>query len=56
LYGGNRIDGDGNYVEPTLVEISKDAEIVKTELFVPIAYLIKCSSLEEAIQINNSVP
>jgi acyl-CoA reductase-like NAD-dependent aldehyde dehydrogenase len=56
VHGGNKLDGEGNYVEPTLIEIHKEAEIIKTELFVPIAYLIKCSSLDEAIEINNSVP
>ncbi len=55
-YGGSKIEGEGNYVEPTLVEISSDAEILKTELFVPILYLLKFSTLEEAIKINNSVP
>jgi aldehyde dehydrogenase family 7 protein A1 len=65
LYGGklfDKFDKDqqnltrGNYVYPTLVEIDWKAEIVKTELFCPILYLLKCNSLEEAININNSVP
>lgn len=56
IFGGKQIDREGNYVEPTLVEIDKSAEIIKTELFVPICYLIKCSSFDEAIEINNSVP
>lgn len=55
-YGGNVMEGEGNYVEPTLIEIDKNAEILKTEFFVPICYLIKFSTLEEAIEINNSVP
>jgi len=50
------LEGGGNFVEPTLVEIDKKAEILKEELFVPILYLIKFESLEEAIEINNSVP
>ena len=58
VFGGSRIEGmeSGNYVWPTLVEIDGDAPIVKTELFVPILYLIKCTSLEEAIRLNNCVP
>lgn len=57
LYGGNRIKSkDGNFVEPTIVEIDKKAEILKTELFCPIVYVLKCSSLEEAIFLNNNVP
>ncbi len=39
-----------------MVEISGDAPIVKTELFVPICYLIRFSTFEEAVRLNNSVP
>lgn len=45
-----------NFVEPTLVEIHHDADIVKEELFCPILYIIKFKTLEEAIDINNEVP
>jgi aldehyde dehydrogenase family 7 protein A1 len=56
LVGGKRIEREGNFVEPTIVEILPSAEIVKTELFVPILYVMKFKTLEEAIEINNSVP
>lgn len=56
LCGGNVIEGDGFFVEPTIVKINHDAEIVKTELFVPILYLIPCKGVEDAIAINNEVP
>lgn len=57
LYGGNVLtDREGYYVEPTIVEIDPKAEIVKEELFVPILYLFKFTDLDEAIQMNNSVP
>jgi aldehyde dehydrogenase family 7 member A1 len=62
LYGGEIYSGvsnggeGGNYVLPTLVEIDANAEIVKTELFVPICYLIKFKTFEEAVKINNNVP
>jgi aldehyde dehydrogenase family 7 member A1 len=59
LYGGEvhkGVNETGNYVLPTLVEISSDAPIVKTELFVPICYLLKFKRFEEAVKINNSVP
>ena len=59
----------GNYVQPTIVEIAHDADIVKTELFVPILYVlkfcclrhsrkqvIKFKTLSEAIEWNNEVP
>jgi aldehyde dehydrogenase family 7 protein A1 len=59
LIGGEKYSGvneTGNYVLPTLVEISADAPIIKTELFVPICYLLKFKTFEEAVHINNNVP
>jgi len=57
IAGGKKLDlKGGNFVEPTIVEINHDAPIVKTELFVPILYVIKCSSLDDAIRYNNEVP
>jgi aldehyde dehydrogenase family 7 protein A1 len=56
LTGGKAIEGEGNYVEPTLVASKHDMPVVKTELFVPIVHIIKCKNLEEAIQFNNEVP
>lgn len=55
--GGNTIDKNGGFfVEPTIVEINHDAAIVKTELFVPILYVMKFSTVDEAIAWNNEVP
>lgn len=56
MQGGKAIPRDGFFVEPTIVAINHDAPIVKEELFVPILYVIKCSSFEEAVQYNNEVP
>jgi len=57
LYGGKLIEGSkGNYVEPTIVSINHDADIVKTELFVPIVYVIKFKTLDDGICYNNEVP
>lgn len=56
LIGGNVLQREGNFVEPTLVEIAHDAPIVHTETFAPIAYIIKVRNIEEAIQYNNEVP
>ncbi|MDP3984658.1 MAG: aldehyde dehydrogenase family protein [Acidimicrobiia bacterium] len=55
IYGGNRIDGAGNFVEPTIVRIGKDAPIVQEETFAPILYLIEVASLDEAISVQNGV-
>ncbi|KAF8821530.1 putative Aldehyde dehydrogenase family 7 member B4 [Cardiosporidium cionae] len=48
--------GDGFFVKPTIVEIDSDAPILKKEIFAPILYVLKFSTLDEAIKINNSVP
>ncbi|KAH7331412.1 hypothetical protein KP509_20G031600 [Ceratopteris richardii] len=56
LTGGHRLNQKGNFVQPTVVEISHDAEVVKEELFGPVLYVFKFQSLEEAIALNNSVP
>lgn len=44
-----------NYVEPTIIEISTDAPIVKEEAFVPILYVMKFKTIDEAIELNNNV-
>lgn len=56
LCGGKKIAGPGNYVEPTIVEISPTAEIVKEEIFAPIVYVFKFQTLDQAIAYNNGVP
>jgi aldehyde dehydrogenase family 7 protein A1 len=56
LTGGNVVESEGNFVEPTIVEISSTAAIVKEELFGPVLYVMKFQTLDEAIEINNSVP
>ncbi len=35
------IGSEGNFVQPTIVEISPDAECVKEELFAPVLYVMK---------------
>lgn len=60
LYGGNKIikkvPKDGFYVEPTIVKIKHGALIVQHETFAPILYIIEYEKLEDAIEMNNSVP
>jgi len=55
-FGGNIIEGEGNYVEPTIItDLPHNAEVVHRETFAPIVYVLKCSSVEEGIAINNEV-
>lgn len=46
----------GCYVKPCIAEVSNDMEIVQHETFAPILYLIKYSTLDEAIAMQNAVP
>jgi aldehyde dehydrogenase family 7 protein A1 len=56
VFGGNVLDKyGGNFVEPTIIEIDRDAPIVHEETFVPILYVLKCNDFEDAVRINNSV-
>lgn len=46
----------GTYVKPTIIEVTNDLEIVQTETFAPILYLIKYKGdVENAIAIQNDV-
>jgi len=47
---------NGNFVQPTIVEIDPHAKIVQEELFVPILYIFKFRTFDEAIKFNNGVP
>lgn len=54
--GGKRVEGDGYFVEPTIVTgLAHGAPVVHRETFAPIVYLLKCDSLSQAIAWNNEV-
>ncbi|XP_065096471.1 alpha-aminoadipic semialdehyde dehydrogenase [Paramisgurnus dabryanus] len=54
--GGQIIDRPGNYVEPTIITgLPHDAPIVQTETFVPILYVLKFKTEDEAFAWNNEV-
>ncbi|MEN9547544.1 MAG: hypothetical protein RIR12_135 [Bacteroidota bacterium] len=46
----------GCYVKPCIAEASNHFQIVQHETFAPILYLLKYKTLDEAIQLQNSVP
>ncbi|MEQ9288549.1 MAG: aldehyde dehydrogenase family protein [Cyclobacteriaceae bacterium] len=46
----------GCYVKPAIYEVENHMDIVQSETFAPILYLIKYKELEEAITIQNDVP
>jgi aldehyde dehydrogenase (NAD+) len=55
IFGGEVLDEDGNYVRPALAEVENHYEIVQEETFAPILYLMKYSTLEEAVAMHNGV-
>ncbi len=57
LFGGNRLPHLGErFVEPTLVKMPGQTEIVHQETFAPILYLLEYETFEEACRIHNEVP
>jgi len=55
--GGAAIEGKGNFVLPTIVTGLDNAdEVVQTETFAPILYVLKFKTLDEAIAMQNDVP
>jgi aldehyde dehydrogenase (NAD+) len=55
LCGGKRLDRPGFFVEPAIVVARGEWDIVRTETFGPVLYLIPCKSLDEAIAAQNDV-
>ncbi len=55
LYGGNRVNIglDGYYVEPTIIEVSNESELVHTELFVPILVVEGFRNFDDALRMAN---
>ena len=57
LTGGERMLGDGNYFEPTvLVDVPRTCAVYREELFGPVAMLFRVANLDEAIQLANDTP
>ena len=60
LAGGNLLTGEGYdsgcYVQPAIVEMSAQTNIVKEETFAPILYMLPYETLDEAIALQNAVP
>jgi aldehyde dehydrogenase (NAD+) len=44
------------YVQPAVVRMEEQSEIVKQETFAPVLYVLPYETLDEAIAINNDVP
>jgi aldehyde dehydrogenase (NAD+) len=59
VFGGDpladRVPAGGCYVRPAIVEMSTHADIMYQETFAPILYVMRYSSLEQAIDLQNCV-
>ena len=57
VHGGEPLTdlGEG-FVQPAIVEVPEQCDIVRTETFAPILYTMKYTELDEAIAIQNDVP
>jgi aldehyde dehydrogenase (NAD+) len=60
LCGGEVLEGkdftSGCYVNPCIIEMHDQTDIVLQETFAPILYILKYKNLEEAISMHNNVP
>lgn len=57
LVGGKaRSDLGPNFVEPTIIKMPAQTEIVRTETFAPLLYLLEYTDINEAIALQNEVP
>ena len=57
--GGRRLADeapDAWYVEPALVRMPEQTDIVRQETFAPVLYVLPYRTLEEAVALNNGVP
>jgi aldehyde dehydrogenase (NAD+) len=57
LYGGGRLPEIGpQFVEPTIIRMPAQADIVKRETFAPILYLLEYDDFSDALRLHNEVP
>ena len=56
-FGGEVLDRQGCYVQPTLVaDVNPEWDIVQEETFAPILYVMPFNALNEALALQNGVP
>jgi aldehyde dehydrogenase (NAD+) len=58
IHGGGVANTDlgGCYIKPAIVEMATQTDIVKTETFAPILYILKYKDFDEAIEMLRDVP
>ena len=54
IYGGNTIEGNGFFIEPTIIkDLAPDSRVAQEEIFGPVLAVIKAKNFDEAIAIAN---
>lgn len=60
VFGGGRASVDGKdggfYPTPAIVEMPAQSDVVRTETFAPILYILRYSDLDQALELHNEVP
>jgi aldehyde dehydrogenase (NAD+) len=57
LTGGRTLPDVGpQFVEPTIIRMPRQSEIVRRETFAPILYLLEYEALEDALRLHNEAP
>jgi len=56
VQGGGRVERSGAYVNPAIVRMPAQTEVVRHETFAPILYVLTYQTLDEAIALQNAVP
>jgi aldehyde dehydrogenase (NAD+) len=54
--GGRRADLGPQFVEPTIIRMPAQTEVVRRETFAPVLYVLSYETFDEAIALHNDVP
>jgi len=56
IYGGDKLNLEGNFINPTIIKAENDWKVVQEETFASILYLMTFEKLKDAIFLQNDVP
>ncbi len=56
IHGGERVNRKGFYITPAIAEAPGNIQMVCTETFAPLLYIIPFDTIDEAIELHNGVP
>ncbi len=56
IYGGDKLNFEGNFINPTIIKAENNWKVVQEETFSSILYLMKYEKIKDAIALHNDVP